>query len=94
MHLLKKLAKPTPTPNVEDENFRVMTRKVRDKTFRFENGKWIDQEFKPEYLCSRQRLERGSAEYEKLITDKPELKVFFELGPVIVVWQLVVYEVK
>ncbi len=44
--LMKKLAKPTPTPNIEDENFRPMTRKVRDKTFRYERGKWIDQEFK------------------------------------------------
>jgi hypothetical protein len=92
--LMKKLAKPTPTPNVEDENFRAMTRKVRDKTFRFENGKWIDQEFKREYLYQRKRFERGSPDYEKLITDMPELKVFFDLGPVLVVWQFVVYEVK
>ena len=93
--LMKKLAKPTPTPNVEDENFRPMIRKVRDKTFRFENGKWIDQEFfKLGYLYKRVNLERHSPEYEKLITETPELKVFFELGPVKVVWQLAVYDVK
>lgn len=78
----------------DDETVKAMTRKVRDKTFRFENGKWIDLEFKPEYLPPRTRLTRNSAEYERLLSEQPDLKPFFDLGRVIVVWQGKVYEIR
>jgi hypothetical protein len=81
----------------DDETVRVMTHKVRDKVFRFESGRdggrWIDQEFKPEFLPRRERLTRGSVEYERVLTEIPDLKPFFDLGRVIVVWKGTVYEI-
>ena len=77
----------------DDETVRVMTHKVRDKVFRFENNRWIDQEFKPEFLPPRVRLDRGSAEFERVLTEVPDLKPFFDLGTVIVVWKGKVYEI-
>jgi hypothetical protein len=81
-------------PPGDDETVRPMTRKVRDKTFRYENGRWIDAEFKPEFLPPRTRLDRDSADFERVLTEHPELKPFFDLGRVIVVWQGKVYEVR
>lgn len=91
-----KASKPqaTPTPSTDDENFRAMTRKVRDKTFRFDRGLWIDQDYKPENRLPRLRLTRGSSEFERLLSDQPALGPFFDLGQVIVVWQGKVYEVR
>lgn len=90
-----KAARPQPTPKPnEDENFHALTRKVRDKVFRFDRGVWIDQEYKPENRLQRTRLARGSAEYDRLLTEIPALSPFFDLGPVIVIWQGRVYEVR
>lgn len=91
---LKGLPTPTPTPNIADEDIHAMTRKVRDKTFRFDRGRWVDQQFKPEYLQRRIRVDRGSEEYKKILSDIPALQAFFDLGPVIVVWEFKVYEVR
>lgn len=78
----------------DDETVRPLTRKVRDKTFRYDNGRWIDAEFKPEFLPPRTRLDRDTADFERVLTEHPELKPFFDLGRVIVVWQGKVYEVR
>jgi hypothetical protein len=87
---------PTPTPakSTEDENFHALTRKVRDKTFRFDRGIWIDQDYKPENALPRARLTRGSPEFDRILSDIPALAPFFDLGQVIVVWQNKVYEVR
>lgn len=91
---LKGLPTPSPTPNIADEDIHPMIRKVGDKTFRLERGKWIDQQFKAGLLYKvRIRVERGSDEYKKILSDIPSLQVFFDLGPVIVVWEFKVYEV-
>ncbi|MEP7272713.1 MAG: carboxypeptidase regulatory-like domain-containing protein [Acidobacteriota bacterium] len=91
-----KAAKPQPTPNRsnEDENFHALLRKVRDKTFRFDRGVWVDQEYKPENRLPRVRLNRETPEFEKIISEIPSLVPFFDLGKVIVVWQGRVYEVR
>lgn len=93
-NFLKGLPTPSPTPNIADEDIHAMTRKVRDKTFRFDRGRWVDQQFKPEYLYPRVRVERGSEQYKKILSDIPSLQAFFDLGPVIVVWEFKVYEVR
>ena len=91
-----KRPQPTPTParSTEDENFHALTRKVRDKTFRFDRSIWIDQDYKPENGLPRARLTRGSAEFDRILSDIPALAPFFDLGQVIVVWQNKVYEVR
>jgi hypothetical protein len=82
----------------DDETVRVMKHKVRDKVFRFESGsdggRWVDQEFKPEFLPKRIRLTRGSAEYERVLTEIPDLQPFFDLGRVLVIWKGTVYEIR
>lgn len=78
----------------DDETVQALTRKVRDKTFRYDNGRWIDAEFKPEFLPPRTRLDRNGADFERVLTENPELKPFFDLGRVIVVWKGKVYEVR
>jgi hypothetical protein len=82
----------------DDETVRVMKHKVRDKVFRFESGsdggRWVDQEFKPEFLPKRVRLTRGSAEYERVLTEIPDLQPFFDLGRVLVLWKGTVYEIR
>jgi len=85
---------PTPTPNIADEDIRALTRKIHDKTFRFDRGRWVDQQFKPGLLYIRVRIDRGSEQYKKILSDIPALQPFFDLGPVIVVWELKVYEVR
>ncbi len=89
----KPKATPTPRSN-EDENFHALVRRVRDKTFRFDRGVWIDQEYKPENRLQRTRLNHGSSDYERVLTEIPALAPFFDLGPVIVIWQGRVYDVR
>ena len=93
-NFMKGTPTPSPRPNIEDEDIRAMTRKVRDKTFRFDRGRWVDQQFKPEYFYARIRLDRGSEQYKRILNDIPSLQAFFDLGPVIVVWEFKVYEVR
>lgn len=95
----RRAGNTTPAPGAasspgDDETVRPLTRKVRDKTFRYENGRWVDAEFKPEFLPPRTRLDRDTADFERVLTEHPELKPFFDLGRVIVVWQGKVYEVR
>ncbi|MNC98499.1 hypothetical protein D3C83_164770 [compost metagenome] len=67
---------------------------MRDKTFRYDNGRWIDADFKPEFLPPRTRLDRNGTDFERVLAEHPELKPFFDLGRVIVVWKGKVYEVR
>jgi hypothetical protein len=89
----KAQATPAPRSN-EDENFHPLIRKVRDKSFRFDRGVWIDQEYKPENRLQRTRLMRGTPDYDRALTENPALAPFFDLGAVVVVWQGRVYEVR
>jgi hypothetical protein len=92
----KRAARPPSKPVEDDETVRAMTRKVRDKVFRYERGRWIDAAFKPETLLPRLRFERGSDEFRRVVEEHPALKPFFDelSGYVIVVWQGKVYEVR
>ncbi len=88
-------AKKSAVENKDDETINPLTRKVRDKTFYFERGIWVDQSFKQNTMAWRiTRISRGSREYERIIADEPLLKEFFDLGQVIVVWRERVYRVS
>lgn len=89
----KPQATPPPRSN-EDENFHPLIRKVRDKSFRFDRGIWIDQEYKPENRLQKTRLSRGTPDFDRVLSENPALAPFFDLGAVIVVWQGRVYEVR
>ncbi len=71
-----------------------MTKKVGGKTFRFENGVWVDSRYKPEHKLPVIQLSYGSDEFKQVLAEMPALKHFFALAPVTVVWQGKVYQVK
>ena len=69
-------------------------KKVGVKTFYFENGVWIDSEFKEEAKISETKLKFASNEYFDLVTKEKELAQFFALGEqVVVVWKGKVYRI-
>ncbi len=65
---------------------------VAGKSFRFENGRWIDTELKTG--MSELRLKRDSDEYKKTLRDSPGLKPYFDLKTVTVVWQGKAYRLE
>lgn len=69
------------------------TRRVGEKRFHFENGVWVDNQYRPAENLPVTRLTHGSAEFDEVLAKTPELKPYFELKPVIVVWQGTVYQV-
>jgi len=85
--------KPKPA---EDESAKPMKRHIRDKVFVFRRdiNMWIDQDFKEATMTFRQyRLIRGSKEYEEVLAREPQLKEFFEFGPITIVWKNKIYRV-
>ena len=65
---------------------------VAGKNFRFENNRWVDTQLSsgmPEI-----RLKRNSDEYKKVLKETPELKPYFDLKSVTVVWQGKAYRVE
>jgi hypothetical protein len=84
-----------PAPVGDDETVSPLTIKVRDKKFSFQRGIWIDQAYKPEIMYWRvSRIVQGSKEYERLLAEEPQLKEFFNLGKIIIVWRDKVYRVN
>jgi hypothetical protein len=67
---------------------------VSGKTFRQENGIWIDETYDASKVQSTIRLTHDSEAYKQTLKDIPALKPFFDLKPVIVVWQGKVYRVE
>jgi hypothetical protein len=78
----------------EVESIQSLTRRVRDKTFRFTRGVWIDASYDPDDKLPVVELTSESRDFERLLTREPGLKPFFDLGPVTLVWHGVVYNVK
>jgi anti-sigma factor RsiW len=79
----------------DDETISPLTIKVRDKKFSFQRGIWIDQAYKPEIMYWRvSRIVQGSKEYEQILAEEPQLKEFFSLGKIIIVWRDKVYRVN
>jgi len=78
----------------EQESPKLMVRHLRGKVFRREKGTWIDQEYKPEMQQWRRwTLKRGSEEYKRALAKEPLLKEFFDLAPILVVWNDEIYKV-
>lgn len=69
-------------------------RSVAGKTFRQENGLWIDEEYKASNNLPVVRLTPDSENYKQTLKDHPSLKPYFELKNVLVVWQGKVYRVE
>jgi hypothetical protein len=70
------------------------TRKVGEKTFRLENGVWVDVQYRPADNLPATRLTSGTEEFNRAVAERPALKPFFDLKPVVVVWQGRVYHVE
>lgn len=70
------------------------TRKVGEKTFRLENGVWVDVQYRPADNLPATRLASGTEEFNRVVAERPALKPFFDLKPVVVVWQGRVYHVE
>jgi hypothetical protein len=80
--------------NEDDESVKPLTVRIRDKVFRFDRNMWIDQAYKPEIMKWRVlKLTRGSKEYEQVLVNDPQLKEFFDHGPILVVWGNKIYKV-
>jgi Putative zinc-finger len=78
----------------ENESPKLMVKRLRGKVFRREKGTWIDQEYKPEMQQWRRwTLKRGSEEYKRALAKEPLLKEFFDLAPILVVWNDEIYKV-
>ena len=65
---------------------------VAGKNFRFENGRWVDTQLNSG--MTEIRLKRNSDEYKKVLKDTPDLKAYFDLKMVTVVWQGKAYRVE
>jgi hypothetical protein len=79
--------------NQDDESFKPMTVRIRDKVFRFERNIWIDQAYKPAMQWRVLKLTRGSKDYERVLANDPQLKEFFDHGPILIVWKDKIYKV-
>lgn len=69
-------------------------RAVSGKTFRQENGAWVDEAYDVNKGLPLVRLKHDSDEYKQTLKDNPGLKPYFDLKPVVVVWQGKVYRVE
>src|SRR5262249_30659402 len=96
--LMAPNSSPTPRPPKmkvhEVESIQSLTRRVRDKTFRFTRGVWIDASYDPDDKLPVVELTSESREFEQVLAKEPGLKPFFDLGPVTLVWHGIVYQVK
>lgn len=86
----KPAAKASPAPTER----RRMTRQVSGKTFRFEQGIWIDESWNAADNWPVIRLTHDSENYDRVLAQIPALKSFFDLGQVTVLWQGKLYEVR
>ena len=80
---------------VDDEALRTgLVKKVGLKTFYFQNGVWIDSEFKEESKLPEVKLTFASDAYFDLVTREKEIARFFSVGEqVVVVWKGKVYRI-
>ncbi|HEY6403250.1 MAG TPA: hypothetical protein VI479_17650 [Blastocatellia bacterium] len=76
----------------DDELLKAMPWRFRDKSFVLVKGMWIDQEYRSEmreWRCST--LTRNSEEYKQALAKEPQLKSFFDKGPILIVWKNRIY---
>jgi len=81
--------------NKNDETEKFLIRYVRDKTFSYQRGFWVDHDYNPEVTMWKvTHITRGSKQFEDLLSKEPHLKEFFSLGKVILVWRDEIYRVS
>ena len=68
-------------------------REINGKNFRLENGIWVDTQYNAGAGLAVARLKYNSDEYKRVLKDTPDLKSWFALKSVIVVWQGKIYRV-
>ncbi|MCI0664416.1 MAG: zf-HC2 domain-containing protein [Acidobacteria bacterium] len=87
--------KKTDDTEAKDETEKFLIRYLRHKTFSYQRGFWVDHEYKPEEDMYRvTHLVRGSKEFESLLAKEPQLKEFFSLGKIILVWRERIFRVS
>jgi hypothetical protein len=80
--------------SADAESANPMVWPFRGKVFIFKKGTWVDQEYKPEMQEWRRfSLTRGSDEFKRVLKDEPQLKEFFDKGPILIVWKNRIYKV-
>ena len=92
----ESVGKEKPKP-ADDESSKPLKHRIRDKVFIFrrEQNMWIDQDYKEETMLFRRlTLKRGSKEYEDVLARDPQLKEFFDHGPILIVWKNKIYRVR
>jgi hypothetical protein len=70
-----------------------MVTKINGKIFHRVKGVLIDQEYKPEMDQWTRWLKRDSKEYKEILEKDPSLTVFFERGPILIVWKNGIYKI-
>jgi hypothetical protein len=82
-------------PNIDFNKSKNLIRHLRGKTFRHVRGVWIDDQYDAEMSAWRLTwLRRGSEAYSRVLAEEPQLKEFFDFGPIIIVWQDKIYRVN
>ena len=72
----------------DDESANILVWRFQGKVFLFVKGMWIDQDYKPEMQeWYRFSLTRDSEQYKQVLADEPQLKEFFDKGPILIVWK-------
>lgn len=90
-----KLKEETKFDAENDEILRTgLVKKIGAKTFYFENGVWIDSEFKEEAKLAEIKISFAGSEYFDLVSEEPELARLLAIGKKItVVWKNKVYRI-
>jgi Putative zinc-finger len=80
--------------NIDLNKSKSLIKRLRGKTFRHVRGVWIDDQYDAEMSAWRLTwLRRGSEAYNRVLAEEPQLKEFFDFGPIIIVWQDKIYRV-
>ncbi|HEX5085254.1 MAG TPA: zf-HC2 domain-containing protein [Blastocatellia bacterium] len=83
-----------PDQESQDSVDNGMVWRHRGRVFVYDKGTWIDQEYKPEMQEWRcWTLTRNSEQYKQVLADEPQLKEFFDRGPILIVWKNQIYKV-
>jgi len=78
---------------IEKDAPKLLTIRVRDKVLSYQSGMWIDEAYKPEMAWRVTKLVRGSEEFKQVLASEPQLREFFERGPILVIWKDKIYKV-
>ena len=92
----KKMKEEVRLGGGDDEALRAgLVKKVGLKTFYFQNGVWIDSEFKEESKLPEIKLTFASDAYFDLVIKEKDLAQFFSIGEqVVLVWKGKVYRIS